>query len=201
MPKGQPKKLTADKEQFIKENYLKLPVKTIASHLDTSYSVIMNRLKKWGLSIPKEIVEQRKKQSQFQKGMIAFNKGKKIEEFMTKQGIENSKKTRFKKGNLPHNTNYNGHERITKDGYVEIRIKKGTYKLKHLYLWEQVNGKLPKGHCLSCLDGNKLNTNPSNWKLITRIENMYHNSRVNYPKEVIPSLVMVKQLENKLNNL
>ena len=76
----------------------------------------------------------------------------------------------FKKGHEPHNTKYNGHERITKEGYIEIRIKKGEYRLKHLYNWEQINGKLPKNHCLSCVDGNKQNTDPNNWKIISRAE-------------------------------
>lgn len=101
----------------------------------------------------------------------------------------------YVKGSVPHNTKYNGHERITKDGYVEIRIKQGRYKLKHLHLWEQVNGSLPGGCCLRSLDGDKLNTDPDNWRLITRIENMYLNSKYKVPQEVIPSLVAIKQLD------
>ena len=34
--------------------------------------------------------------------------------------------------------------------------------------WEAVNGPLPKGHALKCLDGNKLNCDPSNWEAIPR---------------------------------
>lgn len=106
----------------------------------------------------------------------------------------------FKKGCLPHNTKYDGHERVTKDGYIEIRIAKGDYRLKHLYLWEQLNGPLPKGSCLKCLDSNKHNTSPDNWKLITRIENMLRNSKYSPPEVLIPVMVVARQLDNVIKN-
>jgi len=88
----------------------------------------------------------------------------------------NTAKTQFKTGNLPHNTRYLGHERISKDGYREISIAETNphtgfwrrYVLKHRYLWEQQYGPVPDGHCLKCLDGNRLNTDPSNWCAVPR---------------------------------
>lgn len=87
-----------------------------------------------------------------------------------------SEKGRFKKGNLPHNTKWAGHERITQDGYVEISVEERnpytgfsrTYVLKHVWLWEKANGAIPQGHCLKALDGDRTNTDPANWKLIPR---------------------------------
>lgn len=107
-------------------------------------------------------------------------------------------KGQFKKGNTPHNTNYNGHERITVDGYIEVRVKKGVYRLKHLYEWEKVNGALLSGYCLRCVDGNILNTEPSNWKMISRAENMVLNSIHRYPKEVKRAIRLVKKIEKQL---
>lgn len=107
----------------------------------------------------------------------------------------------FKKGTLPHNTKYNGHERITKDGYVEIRLSRGNYVLKHRYMWEKANGSLPKGYCLTCINGDKTNTSPGNWKLISRIENCLNNSRYRLPEELIPSTALLIQLNNKLKSL
>lgn len=88
----------------------------------------------------------------------------------------NSAATRFKEGQAPHNTKYIGHERVSRDGYVEISIDQVNphtgyerrYVLKHKHLWEQANGPVPDGMCLKCLDGNRLNTDPSNWELISR---------------------------------
>jgi hypothetical protein len=133
--------------------------------------------------------------SRFKKGQVPPNKGKKMPEHV----YQKAKATMFKKGNIPHNTNYDGHIRISKDGYQEIRVRKGKYRLLHLHNWEKVNGKLPKGHCLWNKDGNKLNTDPSNWELITRAENMRRNTVHRYPKEIKEVIRMKAVLTRKIN--
>lgn len=189
--------------QFITDNYLAIPVKTMATILGRSGTGINSRMKQLGLVIPEEIIKQRKKESRFNKGHIPKNKGKKQSDYMTSEAIEKTKPTRFKKGQSPHNTNYNGHERITKDGYIEIRIKKGKYRLKHLHEWEKLNGKLPKGYCLRSKDDNKLNTAPDNWELITRAQNMILNSGHNLPTELKKTIrlknKLVKTIKEKIN--
>lgn len=111
----------------------------------------------------------------FAKGSTPFNKGVPCEP--GKGGKHpNARKSQFKKGGLPHNTKYLGHERISKDGYVEISIDdvnphtgyERRYVLKHLYLWEKANGPVPQGMCLKAVDGNRANPDPSNWTLISR---------------------------------
>jgi hypothetical protein len=106
----------------------------------------------------------------FPKGHVPANMGK------TMPYNANSARTQFKKGGLPHNTKYLGHERVSVDGYVEISIADTNphtgygrrYVLKHRHLWEQQHGPVPAGHVLKSLDGNRLNTDPSNWSLIPR---------------------------------
>lgn len=106
----------------------------------------------------------------FPAGHTPFNAGKAM------PCNANSAKTQFKKGRLPHNTKYLGHERVTVDGYVEISIAATNprtgycrrYVLKHKHLWEQQHGPVPDGHVLKNLDGNRLNTDPSNWTAIPR---------------------------------
>ena len=192
---------TEKEDNFIKENYLKMPIKTLAKELKRSVCGVSGRLRALGLKIPKETIEQRKKDSYYKPGRIPENKGKKQSEYMSVAAMMKAKKTQFKKGNKPHNTRYNGHERVTKDGYIEVRISENNYKLKHLYNWEQLHGKLPKGHCLKCIDGNKNNTDPDNWNLITRTENMLRNSKHNYPEKIIPSMVLMNQINKKINTL
>lgn len=104
----------------------------------------------------------------------------------------------FSKGQLPHNTNYNGHERITVDGYTEIRLKAGLYRLKHVHNWEKINGPLPKGCCLRCLDGDKQNTQASNWQLITRAENMLKNTIHRYPKPLVKAIRLKSLITKQL---
>lgn len=111
----------------------------------------------------------------FAKGDVPHNKGKHC---APRRGGNhpNARRTQFKKGNLPHNTNYLGHERLSKDGYIEISVDERNphtgferhYVLKHKWLWEQINGRVPDGHALKCLDGNRTNCDPSNWEMIPR---------------------------------
>ena len=115
----------------------------------------------------------------FKPGAVPANKGKKM------PYNANSARTQFKKGQVPRNTKYLGHERVSKDGYVEISIAETNphtgfhrrYVLKHRYLWEQKNGKVPNGMCLKAMDGNRQNTDPDNWELIPRGVNARLNGR------------------------
>lgn len=106
----------------------------------------------------------------FEKGMIPHNRGKKM------LYNANSAKHQFKPGQAPHNTQYLHHERLSLDGYVEISVAETNphtgfwrrYRFKHRYLWEQQHGPVPASHVLKCLDGNRLNCDPSNWIAIPR---------------------------------
>lgn len=198
MPKGKWIPLTSFQEEKIRDEYLNKPIKRIAQELGISFGRVMRFLSKNDLVIPSEVIEARKRSNQFKTGCISHNKGKRQIDYMSPESIQRTKATRFKKGNIPHNTKFDGHERISKDGYVEIRISKGKYRLKHLLNWENQNGLIPESHCLRCIDGDKTNTDPSNWKLISRSENMLHNSIHEYPKEIIPSLEILNQINKKI---
>jgi len=114
---------------------------------------------------------------QFQKGHITHNKGKKQIEYMTKEAIERTKATRFKKGNKPQNYRPVGSERIAKDGYIEVKVADpNVWKSKHRYIWEQTNGEIPKGHKLIFLDGDKNNMALDNLKIISNNENLIMNT-------------------------
>lgn len=110
----------------------------------------------------------------FKKGNVPFNKGIKGVRY---DGCE---KTWFQKGNLPHNTKPIGYERLTKDGYIEVKIamrpgdtKNGhNFVGKHRIVWEDANGPIPKGYKLIFLDGNKLNCNLENLALVTNAEHL-----------------------------
>lgn len=111
----------------------------------------------------------------FEKGAAPHNKGKPCEP--GKGGRHpNARKTQFKRGSRSGVAvklyKPLGTERI-KDGYAERKINDDKPEYKrwrgvHLINWEAINGPVPKGHCLKCLDGNRLNTDPSNWEAIPR---------------------------------
>ena len=132
----------------------------------------------------------------FKKGNIPHNKGKKIEEYTSKQGIESSKKTRFKKGNIPSNYRPVGSERITKDGYIEIKIADpNKWRLKHIIVWEKKHGKIPKKHAILFLDGNKQNISINNLMLITREELLILNGMKLLKKDADINKTSVKVAE------
>jgi hypothetical protein len=97
----------------------------------------------------------------YEKGSIPANKGTK--------GLTSANRTSFKKGNRPVNYRPVGSERLSKDGYLEVKIADpNKWRLKHLVIWEEANGPLPKGHCVIFLDSNKQNLALENLRLITR---------------------------------
>lgn len=140
----------------------------------------------------------------FEKGIVPANKGKKM------PFNANSAKTQFKKGGLPANTKYLGHERVTKDNYVEISVDQTNphtgyerrYVLKHRWLWEKLHGPVPTGMCLKCKT-DRLNTDPSNWELIPRAMLPRLNGRFgrNYdaaPAELKPVMLAIVKLEHQV---
>ncbi|MGL5569105.1 MAG: HNH endonuclease signature motif containing protein, partial [Cetobacterium sp.] len=97
----------------------------------------------------------------FEKGKIPFNKGTK--------GLMKPNKTSFKKGDIPKNYRSIGSERITKDGYIEVKVADpNKWELKQRLVWESHNGKIKKGNAILFADGNKLNTNIDNLRLVSR---------------------------------
>jgi hypothetical protein len=147
----------------------------------------------------------------FVKGQEPFNKGK------PHPTRGRAAETQFKKGQEPHNTKWLGHERVSKDGYVEISIAATNphtgygrrYVLKHRYVWEQANGPIPAGHALKCLDGNKQNCDPSNWEavprsLLPRLAGGNRYRRVlafdDAEPEIRPALLAIAKLQHRARN-
>jgi len=103
----------------------------------------------------------------FEKGNIPHNKGKK----MSKELYEKCKPTMFKKGHIPKNHREIGSERITKDGYTQIKITESDgWKLKHRLVYEEHYGEIPVGYSILFCDGNKQNCDIDNLILVSRSE-------------------------------
>jgi len=113
---------------------------------------------------------------QFAKGQEPANKGKTCPEGVGGRH-PNARKTQFVKG-VRRGVAVKlykpiGSERVSKDGYLERKIHDGLplqsrWRAVHLIEWEAVNGPLPEGHCLKALDGDRNNTDPANWRPISR---------------------------------
>lgn len=180
--------------------------KVVAEKLGCTYSVIVWKASKMGLkkdpNFRKEELQRQGerlkeigKKSRFEKGAIPANKGKK----MSKETRAKAKHTFYKKGHLPHNTKHDGHERLSTDGYMMIRVELGKYVLKHRWLWEQENGKIPKGKILVFKNGNPLDLTLDNLELITRKELMNKNSIMRFPPELRKTIKLVHKLKREIN--
>lgn len=103
-----------------------------------------------------------------------------------------------------------GAERVSRDGYLERKINddlplQARWRAVHLIRWEAEHGALPKGMALKCLDGDKLNTAPSNWALIPRailprLNGGPHQSFMAYdaaPAELKPTILATAKLAHR----
>ncbi len=106
----------------------------------------------------------------FQSGHVPFNKGRK--------GIDGWEPTQFKKGHKPHNYKPVGTERVNGDDYVDIKIADpNKWKGKHILVWEEHNGPVPKGHVIIFGDGNRRNFEPDNLILVSRKQLVIMNKK------------------------
>ncbi len=147
---------------------------------------------------------------QYEKGRTPENKGKKM------PYNPNSAATQFKPGNRTGRANHVykpiGTERISKDGYTERKIHDGLpmqsrWRTVHLIRWEAAHGPLPEGHCLKCLDGDKQNTDPSNWiaiprALLPRLNARWHGVKFDTADATLkPSILATAQLEHSIRKM
>ena len=97
--------------------------------------------------------------TRYKKGQASFNKGLKQTDYMTAEAIKKTKKTRFKKGQKPHNTKPIGtiEPRADKSGKSYLYIKHGDrdWQLYQRHVWEQANRKLLPGEIIRFKDGIK----------------------------------------------
>lgn len=142
--------------------------------------------------------------TRFQKGHVPANKG------LRRKGWAPGRmgETQFAKAHRPHTWMPVGSTRLV-DGYEYTKVsdvRKVPYtvnwKATHILRWEAVHGPVPKGYALKSRDGNRRNTDPANWMLVSRslLPRLAggRTGRLNYdaaPAELRPTLLAVAQLE------
>ena len=193
---------TKEEDQFIQANHLTMPQKRMAKELNRSHQFVKDRMNKYGL-YDKQRARQFAKESQLKKGNVPQNKGKKWDEFMSKEGQRASRRTTFKKGNEPVNTKFNGAVSLREDKtgrtYKYIRISKAKWELYHRYRWMKFRGKIPKNHLIVFKDGDSMNCKLSNLEMITLEENMKRNTYHNYPKPIAQLIQLRGALNRQIN--
>lgn len=200
------KRFSPEEDQFIKDNYLTSSLAEMGAILNRCEAVIWGRMKRLGISIPNELKSQRIKkglsigwhkgvETRFKKGLIPHNKGKKTSSEIKAKMAH----TFYQKGHLPHNTLYDGAQRITAEGYIEERVSLGVWKHKHRLVWEQHNGPIPKGSVVKFKDGNRQNIAIENLYMVTRYQNMMDNTLHQYPEEIKEVIYSMSALSRQIN--
>ena len=131
----------------------------------------------------------------FEKGRATWNKGTK--------GLTKANVTSFKKGQKSHNYKPVGSERITKDGYCEIKVSDTgrRWRPKHVLIYEKHHGKVPKGSAVIFLDGDKRNFDIDNLYLVTRsqLAMLNKNSLIQKDAELTKTAINVVDLMKKIS--
>ena len=131
---------------------------------------ISEELKKLGVCRTPAQVQNRKKDRGITSGHVS-------------RTTEKSRATQFKTGNLPHNTKPIGYERLSRDGYIEVKVKmrpskpkcNDNFVPKQKLVWEAANGPVPEGCVITFKDGNKQNVALENLACITKKQNAVLN--------------------------
>lgn len=141
-----------------------------------------------------------KNAGQFTRGHTPWNAGTKG------QGLTTANRGSFKKGNAPPNRKSIGSERICpKDGFILIKVAEKNpytgfpahYKHKHVHIWEQMNGPVPKGMVVFFKDSDRTRCEIENLMLISRAELLYLNQYgyKDMPAKLKPSVVTLSKLQ------
>ena len=123
-------------------------------------------------------------------------------EYMSEEQLAKTKATRFKKGHIPKNHKPVGYERITRDGYIEVKTAEpNVFELKHRLVWIEHNGEIPPGYNIQFKDGNRQNVSIENLYMISRSEQLKKENSLyaRYPEDVQYLIKLKGALNRQIN--
>jgi hypothetical protein len=129
----------------------------------------------------------------FPKGHIPANKG-------THNG--GWEPTQFKKGNRPVNYRPVGSERVNVEDYVEIKVADPkTWNYKHVFIWEEHNGPVPKGHNIIFGDGNRRNFDINNLIIVSKgqMATLNHKHLIQKDADLTRSAIAMVDIFHKIS--
>lgn len=190
---------------FLKENVKGISLKELTIRFNNEFNMNLNESCIANLKY-KYNLKSGINGGQFVKGQAPLNKGKKWDEFMSKEAQEASRKSLFKKGNVPGNRRPIGSERIDKrDGSILIKVQDGhlqkNWLAKSRYIYEQKHGKIPKGYKVIFADGDNRNFDLNNLILVSNSEELIlnRNKLIGSNAELTRSGVAIAKLIDKVN--
>ena len=137
----------------------------------------------------------------FRKGHIPHNKGKKWDEYLTKEQQEKARQSGFKKGHMPKQHKEVGSEMIDIYGYTKVKVAEpDVWVYKQRVIYEKAYGKIPAGMRVIFADGNKQNFELKNLLLVSYKELLMLNQKdlIKESKELTESGLALVKLLNKM---
>jgi hypothetical protein len=187
--------------ELLKEHYSDKTIKQLCEIINRSQKSIYSQANLLGLKKSYEHMQMLKKNDaeniqklgfnfRFKKNDTPWNLGAK--------GYMGGNATSFKKGNKPHNTKQVGDTIINKDGFLLVKIADKKWIRKEILIWEEVNGKIPKGHVVRVINPalNKYDIN--NLMLISFAENMKLNTMHRFPTELKNTIKALSKLKKTI---
>lgn len=186
------KKWTDEEKRVVREMYPDHSAREIAQMLGKTASGVWQQAQSMGVRASKERIAEAGRRlarnpnsmaARFGKGHIPGNKGKK----MDPEIYEKIRHTMFAKGHVPTNHKPVGSERVSVDGYVEVKVAEpNKWRLKHRVVWEEANGPIPAGCNVQFRNGNTQDVRLENLFLISRAEQMRDRNSMyaRYPEEL-----------------
>ena len=143
------------------------------------------------------------KATQFKPGHPPANKGLRRPGWGPGRMRETQFKPGQRRGKAARNYKPIGTERLSKDGYREVKIHdrlplQSRWRAVHLVLWEAVHGPIPKAHALVFLNGDKTDVRLENLELVTRRALMLRNSVQNLPAPLPQAIQLLGALKRKI---
>ena len=186
-------KFTNDQRKFIEENAKGLSNQKITDLVNEKFNLVLTVQQVKGFKHNNKISSGLT--GYFPKGHVSSNP--------IKKGQRLNPNTEFKKGERPKNYMPVGSERINTMGYRDVKTADpNKWRAKHILLWEEHNGPLPKGCKLICLDGNKLNVSVENLALVSNAEmlNLNRMGLIKTDSELTKTGILLTRVILKTNN-
>lgn len=194
---------------YLCKHYADTPTRDIAQHLARSERSIYSKAGQLGLKKSAEFLASAMsgrlktnstlgKSSRFKPRQTPWNKGT---HFISGG---RSAEHQFKPGRRPWNHHPIGHERLSKDGYLQIKmtdtgITRHDYVFVHRMVWETEHGAIPADHVVIFKDGNKKNIDISNLQCLIRAELMAKNTVHNLPKPLADLVQLRGAITRQIN--
>lgn len=199
-------KWTEEELQYLREHYPDGNTAEIAKHLGRTEGAVSSAAAAYGIKKSAEFKERQMRDMisspqsiahRYAKGHKSSFKGEKWYELMPKEARNKCLRTAFKDGHIPHNAYADGTE-LVRDGRVYIKVPGiRRLQLKHRYVWEQHNGKIPEGHIIKFKDGDFMNCDIDNLYIMSRADACVKMTSEQTPEQIKKKMSIVQARRNE----